>query len=833
MRDLRKNLKERNESDEWLQSELDSYEERTEAHVQRQTELASRYKDVDQGIINVRRKQSERRTEAGKHEQRKATHEQKIKDRDLEIKRSARFHGIRGFDTYLEDADIVKFMEKIAKMSKDQNAKVDQLHQENGMEIRKVQKVLDSLREQRSALQEGKRSAKERITFNEQKISSAQTDYENIEVDEGVQAILDSKIEDLEAKIKKAKKDSIDHAWQTKIKESNVQIQKLEDESAALNRELIESTKQAGNLARLDHLKKEVRDRERSLKTMTSAHGDRLRNLVDQSWEPSRLEGDFQRVMDVRRREVAVAEREQETHSRDLRELEFKLDTSRSQLKQLEKDQKESLKVLAGVDVERPDKYPEALEAAKENRDNAKGNVDGYVALNKFYAQGKKHAKSEKPACLLCHRSFEEGDDLNHFIAIIEQRIAKSNLSELKKELKECEDDLQIMHDAGSAYDTWNRLSNGELPRLRNEVLKHDEERERLLSQVEEHDRVVNERREAQRDIETLTKTVTNITKYNSELINFQRQIRELESEQKQTSVSRTLDEIQSEIELVGVKIKALRGTLARLQTDEQRGRELVNSLELDLGKTRNKLTDAIHELEKRANISSQIDDLKVSSHNQRESMSQLDRQLQELTPQFAEQETKFDDIKQRGEARERELHKEAASISDSVRSLQRNDREIRLYIEEGGPAQLARCEREIQGLEQEIVQLEVEQKQITVEINKIRDELGSQNETKGVMKDNLRYRTSRKDLEAIKQEIARMSAENAEADQATHKKEAEQWQREYNRLNTEETSKMGTMKAKDDQLQQLLQDWELDYKDAALKYKESHIRVEVRQLHL
>jgi DNA repair protein RAD50 len=35
-------------------------------------------------------------------------------------------------------------------------------------------------------------------------------------------------------------------------------------------------------------------------------------------------------------------------------------------------------------------------------------------------------------------------------------------------------------------------------------------------------------------------------------------------------------------------------------------------------------------------------------------------------------------------------------------------------------------------------------------------------------------------------------------------------------------------MKSKDDQLMQLLNDWNTDYKDAALKYKEAHIKVEV-----
>ena len=38
----------------------------------------------------------------------------------------------------------------------------------------------------------------------------------------------------------------------------------------------------------------------------------------------------------------------------------------------------------------------------------------------------------------------------------------------------------------------------------------------------------------------------------------------------------------------------------------------------------------------------------------------------------------------------------------------------------------------------------------------------------------------------------------------------------------------MSSMKEKDNQLLQLLDDWNTDYKDAATKYKEAHILVEV-----
>ena len=826
--DLSEDLKERTESDEWLQSELDQYEERTKVHDKRQSEQTKHYEDVKREIVQVRKNQSDRRIEAGKHEQRKATHEQKIKDRATEIRKSAREHGIRGYETELDDMQISEYMDKISKLSKDQNTKVERLRRENAGEAQKIQAELDILRERRSALQEGRKLAKEQIEVNDRKLVSAHSELNGIAMDEGGKAIIESSIEDFSDRIKKAKQELVKGAWDVKIKEANIQLRSLEDESASLNRELIQGTKQAGNLARLDHLKRESKDRQTRLEKMTGVHGDRLRSIVGQSWQPSTLEADFKDVMDAKNRQVTEAKTQVDDVNRELEQINFKLKTSRSELKRKEKEVEASATVVRdSIQGENPEDYPEVLAELQTNRDIRKQDVDGFKAFRKWYSDCLEVANSNN-ACHLCSRPFREEKSLRTFVAKLEKQVSRKDLDVLQEELKQFEEDLQKARDAGSSYDTWIRLSEKELPALRAEVSKYEAQREDLVRQVEEYDMKFREREEASIDAGSLQVAVTNITKYNNELSDLQCQTRELATKQQDAGLSRTLEDVQEEIESLGEKSRTLRNSLANLQADEQRNRGQISALELELGKSRNKLITASHELEKRANMAAQIDNLKKSNQEQRDAMGKFDAQLQKLSLQFAEQEMKRDDIKQRGESKEKELQQEAASLADSVRSLQRADQDIRAYIEEGGPLKLAKCQREIQSFEQEIVQLEIELKQITIEINKIREELGNHDQNKRVISDNLKYRKTLKELDAVKDEITRLSAQNAEADQEDHKVKAEKWQRQYNRFSTEETSKMGIMKAKDDQLLQLLNDWDTDYKDAALKYKESHIKVEV-----
>ena len=167
------------------------------------------------------------------------------------------------------------------------------------------------------------------------------------------------------------------------------------------------------------------------------------------------------------------------------------------------------------------------------------------------------------------------------------------------------------------------------------------------------------------------------------------------------------------------------------------------------------------------------------------------------------------------------------SQLSENVRQLGLANEEIDSYNERGGPHQLERSQRELQTIEQEIGDLETELGTITREINKISAQLKDSENTKRQYADNLTYRQATRARDAVTAEIEQLATQNAEVDRGRFKEESERRTREHNALAAKQASKMGEMKSKDDQLMQLLADWNTDYKDAASKYKEAHIKVE------
>ena len=823
---LRKDLTERSESYEWLQAEIDQYDERLTVYEQNKTEQTKLYESLTRSINENRGTLSERHSEAGRYEQQNVHHEQQIEKRKVLIKDSSRMHNIPGYDADIDDMQISEYVGRISRLCKDQLAAVEKVRRENEREVKKAQEMLTKLGERRSVLEADKSTVKQQSAANDRQIANLQTDLSSIEIDEGGKAILESKIEDIEERLKKAKSESEKAAWDTKLQEKKFQLRGIEDESQQLNRNLVQSTKQAGELARLDHLKREVAGLQRNIEKLKGVHGGRLQTLVSQNWQPSDLEASFQKVVDRKISEIKEADRYRGTVSRGLEQIDFKLSNTKMNLNKAEKELAACVKRLEeNVDGE-PEQYVRLLSELQQARDVYKADFDSFEHMRDYYAKGMTLAQKDNK-CRLCQRSFH-GTEQNGFIARMKAKLENETAAEVERDLSDAEEDLRRAKEAGPSYETWVRLNKAELPKLQEDLKHLGTEREKLLREIEEHDKIVKEYENARVDVESLTKPVRDIVKYQQDLNNLSGQIKDLTENQKDIGLSHTLEDIQERLDFLDGKSRGLRNSIDKLTTDKESARSQISALELGLSKEKSNLSNANHELDKKTGLFKRIEELRSTNREHRDTVKRFDKQLQELEPQLSEQETKLSDIKQRGADREKALQEEAANYSDTVHKLELAEQTIQAYLEDGGPSKLAKCQRDIDIIQREIRQTEDEQKRVIKSINKISEELTKHEATKRTIVDNINYRQRLRELEGVKNEIAYLSAQNDEADRSSWQKQASHWKRIHDNLSTQRTSKLGGAKAKDDQLGQLIKDWETDYKDAAYLYKKSHIEVEV-----
>ncbi|KAK4990595.1 DNA repair protein rad50 [Elasticomyces elasticus] len=831
--ELRKHTKEMSDSDEELQGMLEQYEERVSIYQDDLADAKKHYSELNNEIAENQRALTAKEREMGSFEAQKQHYERQLENRENLVKETASRHNIRGFDFEVSDEQVRSFMEKISRMAREQNATFERARRETQEELQKAQTVLNQINEKKSALNQSKESARAQIAANERKIGSFQTELNKIDIDEGGTAALESRIGDVDGRLRDAKAELEANNWDQKVADADVRLRSLDDTKEKLDAELVRGTRLASESARMDYLQKELKDRQSRVQTMSATHGERIKAIVRDDWKPSALERDYEVALSQSTSHLVEAERQRDGTSRELELLDLKLHTCRNDLKRKRQDQKSNRDKVMSVleETDQPQDYPETLRSIELNRDTYRSDVEQFGAKNKWYSECLQTA-NESNSCRLCCRPFKASEEERHqtkekMITRIRGAMDESFLRSMKEQLAEAEKDLAALRGASAAFDTWERLTQKEIPSLEHDEKDMDPRREKLLSRIEEQDRVVEERRLAKGDIESSSRVVQSISKSINEMDEFENQIRELAGKQKTSGLSRGLEQIQDDLKKVGEESKSVKSALAILTNDRDRARSAINDLELESRDVKSKLSTAVFHLKEKRSLEKQIGELKSSNTEQREHTRGIDQELQTLGPKLLEAQANYDYIAQRGAEKDRELQQEASKLSNSVQQLKMVEQDISSYIDRGGPQQIGGAKREIERLRDEMAKSGADQQRYLHDAKKIEDLLRNHEDTKRSITDNQRYRRDVRALRAVHAEIEELEAHNAEADKDRYERQGNHWQMERNKLAAEQASLIGQLKSKDDQLKQLIKDWETDYKDAAYKYKEAHIKVE------
>ena len=829
--DLKLNLKEVEESDEWLESTLAQFDARQkELTIGMKTKQEQYVTCLDQ--IKGHRTQLDTKLAAkGKYEQEKDAYERQLRRRKETVRDTAAKHEIRGYDDLTDDKLVDEFLYRIKKTMKEQQRSLDNAKREHDGEKRDAQGLVNKLSEKKTSVQDSKIAAKRQIALNDREAGEYQKKVNEIKVDEGSKAIIDSRISELSNKIDSTRKAAESAGWDTQLKEANNRQREREDEASRLNQELVQGTKRAGDMARFEHVKKELKERETSRQTLLSAHSDRISSFLGQGWTAATVEQIYQDTLESTTRDIFSAERERDGVKRQLEQVNYRLKAARDALAKKKATVSESEKQIreASEDGEGPEEYEQALAQVQLCADNARSGTKGSQQLHDYFRNILETLNKPTPSCRVCSRAFKGKEDKAY--KLMKESVEK-NIERTLKEIKEVdveyhEDQLKKMLDVRVSYETWKTLTEDEIPAQQKEIDSLVQDQGKNNSDIERRDKVVEKHQHAKKELESISKTTSSLARYESDIKSLQNQVDDLSARQSQSGGGRTLEDVQEDIEKVNNQIRDAKKVIVRLTTERDDSKSALSGMELELRDLKAELSTTNYQLEKKASLAARVDEFKAQNQKQREAVDKADKDLQQLDPQIATAKTKYDDVVQRADTKERELSHEASRLSESVQGLDMLNEQIRTYISGGGETKLTSTKREIKNLEDEISNVTTEQGRLTREVNKINDEIKDSDTSKRQYADNLRYRRSTRALEQLTADIEGLESHNAEVDRDRLKKESEQYTRKHQNLTAKQAGFMGEMRSKDKELEVILQDFKTDYMDAPQRYREARIRVE------
>ena len=825
VKDLEFDLKEMTDSDDELKTYLDQYEERVALYQEEMETQKQHYNELTQAVDRHRQLIGQKQGDVGRYEAQRDQFNRQLHQREQIVKETARRHKIRGYDLEIDSVKVSDFVDRIAKMAREHQALLERARQESQEELYSAQKVLSQLNERKSALNHAKASTKNQLNINDQKIVTIQKDLDAFEIDEGTKVLLESKVEETKSRLNKAKSTFESATWDVRIGNIQQDLHSINLRKEKLDTEIIQGSKEASDSARLDFLNKEVKDRRRGLQTMKDAHSEKISKALEEDWEISSLDRTFQASLDRRTTVLQEAEAQRDGTQRELDQVQSKLTISQNELKKKKQEQKDIKEKIRSVLNDEPSEFEEALQNLEANVTILRQDQSSFKNLEKYYRDCLETANRHN-VCRLCKRVLADKDK-PVFLKHLEKAISRAAQDAVNEELEVAEEELKAMRELRGDYDAWSRLKDREIPALQTDCTSLDKSQEGLLTAIELHDKKVSEKLSAKRELDSVAKTVQNINKYTTDIKSLNSQLEELTAQFSQSGKSRGLEAVQDELKMAKDESIQLQSQLTALLSERDRDRATINSLELSVRDADSELNAATYQLREKSNLANQIDDLRRLCVELREEISRADSELHSLSPEIAKAQAKYDDIAASSDEKERELQQEASRLAESRNRLQLADQEIKAYVNSGGAEHLEKARREIENLENELSRIEAKQREITIEVKKIEEQLRNHNETKRSINDNLRYRRDARSLKVINAEIKELENHNAEVDKEKYDREANKWQMELNRLSSKQATMFGELTSKDNQLQQLTDDWDTAYSDAAYKYRESHIKVE------
>ncbi|KAL6708894.1 DNA repair protein rad50 [Coniothyrium glycines] len=828
---LEDNLKHLAESDAELQDMLDQYNERVSTYDSQASELREQYGTLSSDLEDHRQSLGAKQSEIGKYEAQREQHERKVQQRENSVKETAKRHDIRGFDYDIAEKQVLDFQQILTKMSRDQNKALERVREESQREVREAQEVLNSLNTRKSGLAQRKEAAQSQISSNDRRIAELQKSADQIKADEGTEAILQNKKQDVETQLQNASVTANSERYDDRVQEAAGNVREVEDRKERLTMELGEATKQARESASIDNKREDLQNQRKSLATMQNVHSKRLSQLIDSDWEPSTLEASFQQMLAEKNSAVKEGTSRRDISQAKLDKINFQMSSLESQLKQkkgeLQKHENTVKKAIQKADISDFDETLQTLEEEYEASSTDKAKFDAQVDYMK---QCLDIAKRDN-VCRLCMRALHddrsEGFTAAGFLSKLENIIAKAQKNAQGDNVDEVYAELEAARSAKPSYDLAVRLQNGDIPALQSELSKLTSERDVVNKQLEEQDTILYDLNAARQDVESLSKEVQTIVGYFNRVQELEAQVKELTQTQQSAGLSRGIDAIQADLRRVTEASRNARTVLEQLTDAREKSRALISALELTARDVHADLNNAQSKLREKRGLVERVEELKCDSVKQREAKKDFDTEMDTLVPQLEQAQYKYDDANRRGNDRTQRVHDEASKLSDSLRQLNQANEEIKAYIDRGGPQQLARTQQKIENLQSELARVENEMRDVTRRIKKIEETMRDTELSKRTIADNLRYRKAKRSLETLQVDIAKLENDGAERDKEHYEREAQHWDNRYHLLNTDKIGVERDMKNKDAQLTEMMAEYESMYKDSAIQYREAHIRVE------
>lgn len=695
----------------------------------------------------------------------------------------------------------------------------------------KVDEALSKVKEAEKTLsreEQHKTYGAEEIENTKGKLKEYHNKMNSSAANEDSLTVENAELESLHKRLAKKKEQDNTSELSKTIQDDTQLLQSLENELDDLMRKITTANKQADLFSKLDLLKdavsvkqnvldKSVRQNQESFEKITGKQlGDSSEAALDQviaasqSKEKDQLEASKLLVSKLDKLKA-----NNESDSRALKKLESSLSTHTSNI----------LKVIEKSEIEQ---YEELVKEAEEDLNTATYNLNTFDVTKSFKVKAIEIAKQSK-CCTLCNRGFSNSE-LDTFILEVQLNLNNVTAKKLQEDVDATKKDVDQMK--AISYDVLQyRSLVTEVENYKLLILQRSTEIDELQQEYDSSDKTLAETKLFLTEANRLKQPLSNIIRLRDEIAHSQKQIDEVQGELDASGASSmSMTELQKRQQEKNFQLKKLRQGI--VDATEER-----DSLQRDFSRLEGQIKDKELLISNLKHSMNELVTLRASIAEAEKHLGVLKKKQTSIGQNVKEYERKLLEVSKAAEEVRASCLEEESLMHEKLQECRQHESNLRelqeqiAIFEEQDLQKVEKNHQQISEARARIQEIAKQRKTLDQEMSVLKNALSDAAKTKRNIEDNIEYRITELELDSIKSQIEQLDVSNAEVEKETYQAASKKIRDQINELNGQHFGKAGEVKQINDQIQQLQQELNLEFKDVEKMYHKEWIKLQTNML--
>ncbi|KAI9000249.1 hypothetical protein BC832DRAFT_541389 [Gaertneriomyces semiglobifer] len=851
IRELAENMQEYEESDEELISLLSEYEESLVTKERELQDFERQIASLTLELSAIQEEHTDALTMQGRLQAEAAAQDRRFVDRQGIINElSTQFNTVGLGNSPVTQAAVNQFVDKLRKMLKEQQDSATERKAKAKEYENRIMSEIQSLRTKHSSHAEAKKISQRQIDVKRSKIEQYTQQLYHIQSTQADIDALNRRLAEDELALDKARNDLEERDYEAKIRKLKQELQDQEYKATAVSDEMAMLNMQADTRARLSLKKVDLEKKTSALAAALAEIEGAFKDVLGRTLSTQTLERDVDCAWDAKHKALKSVENRLLDKNRELSTVDAKLAFVRDNLSKKAETLNLSLQRVRG-EIGEAD-FPTALAEAEQLVVLKRDELSSMRSAESTYKKFLKKSETNQ-CCPLCERGFPGTDIENFFqkLQTIIDRIPQATRA-YQAEVLSAERKRDTLYSLRTTWEDAERLQTVDVAELNKELEEFNRQRESIAGEVEDLESELAVLKLEAQGVTQLRQKAKDLSDLQRDVTQLRLEVDRLELELKDSGSTRTMGDVQQENDDLQNECKTIRRHIERLTTEQRLKQQEVQSRQNSVRDGREEMQRVQFQLHEREKLQNSIDEtteeieqlqieIRVRCYSTIDllddwlthghGLKDAQRQMDTLKPAIEEKESQLLNYRSTISADEANHTGRIASLQQSLDRLIGINTDMQRFIEQGGPQQLADCEKNLRSVRSRVESIKAAIAEKSAGIQKIKQQSAGVASLRRQIDDNMRFRQKQRDLRALEENIQRLEKDGAAFDSASIISQYNRLKARHEHLIGERAGLVGESKQMQEQVRRLERELRNDYKDIDLDYQRHLIELKTEEM--